>query len=106
MSGDGRGLTVTCNHEKLIVTRNQVGDYVREGRHNLLLRLEVYTLLELKVPNRTRQGEVAVDATEIDEAPCGGNSGLFACYSSAESIDMHGAETRLHFGACDRTRAA
>jgi hypothetical protein len=62
-----KGLTITCNHQELVILVDVVDLDVREGGDYLLLGREVGALLELKVTYRTRQGKVAVDAAEVDE---------------------------------------
>lgn len=50
-----------------------------EGSDYLLLGGKIGALLELEIAYRTRQGEVAVHATKIDEASCGLDTCLFDC---------------------------
>jgi hypothetical protein len=72
-------LTVTCKHNKLVIVRQLVHCHVGVRSDNLLLGRQIGALLELKVTNRTRESQVAVDATKVDKATGGANSGLFAC---------------------------
>jgi hypothetical protein len=60
-------LTITCNHQELVILVDVVYLDVREGGDYLLLGREVGALLEFKVTYRTRQGKVAVDAAKVDE---------------------------------------
>lgn len=64
-------LTVAGENEKLVVVGQIVRLDVGEGRHDLGLGRELGTLLELKVSNGPGEGQVAVDAAEIDKASGG-----------------------------------
>ena len=72
-------LTVTGKHNKLVVVGKVVDSHIGVGGDDLLLRRKIGALLELKVTDGTGQGEVAVDATKVDEATSGANSCLLAC---------------------------
>jgi hypothetical protein len=74
--------TVTCYNEELVVGVDLVYLDVREGSDDLLLRGKIGALLELEVTYRSREGEVAVDAAEIDES----SSSLNACLLSCEVL--------------------
>jgi hypothetical protein len=50
---------------------------IGERSDDLLLRREIGALLELEVTYRTGQGQVAIDATKVDKASCGLDTGLF-----------------------------
>ncbi len=51
---------------------------IRIGSNNLLFRRKFGAFLELEVPNGTRQGEIAIDTAEVNEATCGANSSFLA----------------------------
>ena len=78
-------LTVTGKHNKLVIVGKVVNSHVGVGGDNLLLRREIGALLELKVTDGTRQGEVAVDATKVDKASSSANSCLLT-YSGVSKI--------------------
>jgi hypothetical protein len=77
-------LTVTSKHNKLVIVRQVVNSDIGVGSNDLLLRREVGALLELKVTDGTRQGEVAVDTTKVDEATSGANSSLLTYVNVSE----------------------
>ena len=52
--------------------------HVGERSDDLLLRREVFALLELKVTNSSAEREVAVHTTKVDEATCSANASLLA----------------------------
>lgn len=52
--------------------------HIRERSDDLLLRREVCALLELKVTDSSAEREVAVHATEVDEATCSADASLLA----------------------------
>jgi hypothetical protein len=52
---------------------------VGESGNDLLLRGKLSTLLKLKVTDSARKSEVAVDATEIDEASSSCDTVLLSC---------------------------
>ena len=74
--------TVTCYNEELIVGVDLVYLDVGEGSDDLLLRGKIGALLELEVTYRAGEGEVAVDAAEVDES----SSSLNACLLSYEVL--------------------
>lgn len=78
-------LTVTGKHNKLVIIRQVVNSHVGVGGNDLLLRREVGALLEFEVTDGTRQGEVAVDTTKVDEATGGANSSLLT-YSNVSRV--------------------
>lgn len=51
---------------------------IREGGDNLLLWRQVCALLEFEVADSSAKGQVAIDATEVDEATCGTYTGFLA----------------------------
>lgn len=55
-----------------------MGYHIGESCDDLLFGGEVGALLEFKVADGTRQGQVAVDSAKIDESASSANSGLFA----------------------------
>ena len=71
--------TVTSNDKKLIVVGYSMSNDVGECGHDLLFWRQFRTLLELEVANCAGKGKVAVDTTEINEAPSGAYSCLFPC---------------------------
>lgn len=82
-------LTVTCEHNKLVIIRKVVDGHIGEGGDDLLLRRQVGALLELEIANSTGQGEVAVHTAKVDEATGCADSCLFTYY------DVSGLRTRL-----------
>lgn len=82
-------LTVTRNHQELIIIRNLVYDDVRVGGYDLLLGGEVCALLELEVADGSRQSEVTVDTAEVDESAGSSNSCLLACREQNLSAVCH-----------------
>jgi hypothetical protein len=60
-------LTITCDHQELVILVDVVYLDVRERGDYLLLGRKVGALLELEVTYRTREGKVAIDAAKIDE---------------------------------------
>jgi hypothetical protein len=78
-------LTVTGEHNKFVVVGKVVDSHVGVGGDNLLLWRKIGALLELKVTDGTREGEVAVDTTKVDKATSGANSGLLT-YSRVSKV--------------------
>ena len=68
--------TIAGNDKELVIFSDLVYRDVRECGHNLLLRGEVGTLLELEVANGSAQRKIAVDSAEIDETACRTDSRL------------------------------
>ena len=77
--GQGGAHTITCNNQKLVIVGKFVHNNVGIGRHYLLLWRKLGALFELEVPNGTRQSEIAVDSTKVDETASSCDSGLFTC---------------------------
>lgn len=73
----GPRLTVTRNHQKLVIFGQVVHDDVGVGGNDLLLRGELCALFEFEVADGPGEGEVAVDASKIDKTAGGCNSCLF-----------------------------
>lgn len=74
-----QGRTVTGNDQELVVVVQVVYHHVREGRDDLSLWGQLGALLELKVSDGARQGEIAVDASKVNEAAGGRDAGLLDC---------------------------
>lgn len=70
--------TVARDNEELVILGNVMHRHVGEGGDDLLLRRQIGALLEFKVANSSAQGEVAVDAAEVDESTGGADASLFA----------------------------
>lgn len=86
--------TVASDNEKLIIGVDLVYLDVRECSDDLLLRGEIGALLELEVAYRAGQGEVAVDAAEVDEASSSLDTCLLSCGMSARLLrGRHGTLT-------------
>jgi hypothetical protein len=68
--------TVTGNDQELVILANVVDLYIGKGGDYLLLGREFSTLLELKIANGSRQGEVAVHAAKVYKATCGLDAGF------------------------------
>ena len=66
--------------------------YIGKGSHNLLLRRKLSTLLEFKIANGTRKGQIAIDTAEVDEAARGADSSLFACVNTLAGISKDNEE--------------
>jgi hypothetical protein len=98
-------LTIASNDKELVIFADVVDLNIRVGGNYLLLGREVGALLELEVSDSSRQGEIAVDTTEIDEA----SSGLDTCFLGCLSLEQpcEAAQvTHLRSGACGRRRGA
>lgn len=67
-------LTVTSKDQELILVRKLMHLDVGVGGNDLVLGGELGALLELKIANSTGQGQVAVDAAEVDKATRGCDS--------------------------------
>lgn len=76
-------VTIASNNQELIVLVDVVYLDVGEGGDYLLLRGKIGALLELKVAYRARQGKVAVDTAEINEAASSLNTCLLGYLESA-----------------------
>jgi hypothetical protein len=98
-------LTVACNHEKLIVLVDVVYLDVWEGSDYLLLGWEIGALLELKITNGTRQSEVTIDTSKINEAACRLDTRLLGYELLAQKKHRLGT-THPRFAACGQTRGA
>ena len=70
--------TIAGNDQELVILAHLVDGHIGERSDDLLLRREVRALLELKVTNGSAEREVAVHATEVDEATCSANASLLA----------------------------
>lgn len=69
---------------------------IGEGGDDLLLWWKVCALLELEISDRAREGEVAIDATEVYEATRGAYPCLLACGVCQRSFGLckhHGVQT-------------
>jgi hypothetical protein len=104
-AGIAGGRTIASNNEELIVLVDVVYLDVGERGDYLLLGRKVGTLLEFEVAYRTRQGEVAVHAAEIDEATCGLDTSFLGFALSAEATDIE-QSSHLHSGVCGQTTTA
>jgi hypothetical protein len=61
-------LTITCQDEELFLAIDSVRDDLGVGGDDLGLGFQRKVLLELEIPKRTGEGEVTVDAAELDES--------------------------------------
>lgn len=77
-SENGAERTVTCDHQELIVIGKVMNHDVGVGGYDLLLGSKLGALLEFEVADGSRESEVAVDPSEVDETTSGGNSCLLA----------------------------
>lgn len=107
----GALLTVTGDHQELIVVRQVVYVHVGVCGDDLLLGSELCALLELEIADSSGQGEVAVDTTEVDETAGGGDSRLLAYtkqtgVSKQDVLSELSNSTHLRFGACGRRTEA
>jgi hypothetical protein len=66
--GANKGLTITRDHQELVILVDVVYLDVWERGDYLLLGRKVGALLELKVAYRTREGKVAIDTAKVNEA--------------------------------------
>lgn len=108
--------TIAGDYQKLVVIREVVHNDIGVCGHDLLLGSKLGALLELEVADRSRQGQVAVHPSEVDEATSGGDSCFLAWRPKIRSQKLMcvcGAArwvvkslAHLHFGACGQRRAA
>jgi len=56
--------------------------HVREGGDDLVLGREIGALLEFEVADCARQGEVAIDTTEVDKSTSSRDTVLLRCEPS------------------------
>jgi len=78
-------LTVAGNNQELVIVTLFVDHDIGVGRDNLLLGCQLGALLELKVSDRSRQGQVSVHTAKVDEATGSCNSRLLACNPTLRS---------------------
>lgn len=69
-SHDAGILTIACNDKEFVILVDIMYLDIWKRGDYLLLGREICALLELEVAYRTRQGEVAVHATKVDETAC------------------------------------
>lgn len=84
---------------------------IRISSNNLLFRRQFRAFLELEISNGTRQGEIAVDTTEVNETTCGANPSFLAYKPFIRTSEVQNGlnrnlPTNLHSAACDRTKEA
>lgn len=79
MASSIKALTVAGDNQKLIIIAQLVHDNVGVGSNNLLLGRKFSALLELKVTNGTREGEVAVDTAEINKTASSSDACFLSC---------------------------
>lgn len=72
--------TITCNNNELVIFRDFMGDHIWKSCDDLLFRREVGTLLEFKITNGTRQSQVTVDSSKVNESTCSTYSSLLAWF--------------------------
>lgn len=72
----GSRLTIACDYQKFIIVGKFVDNDVGICSNDLLLGSKLCALLEFKIANGSREGQVAVDTSEIDETAGSGNSCL------------------------------
>lgn len=101
----GLSLTITSNDKELVVVGDLMSDNIGESSNDLLLGRKVGALLELKIADSTRQGEVAIDTTKVDEATGSADASFLACNTSVQS-HVFPITTYLHSEAYDRMTKA
>jgi hypothetical protein len=92
-------LTITCQDEELFLAIDSVRDDLGVGGDDLGLGFQRKVLLELEIPKRTGEGEVTVDAAELDESTRRGYTRSLLWTASVRTPETNGARvTRVGLG--------
>ena len=75
--------TIASNDKEFIIFRDLVRYNIGKSCNNLLFRCQVGTLLELEISDSSRQRQITIDTSKVDEAASSTDSGLLACNKSA-----------------------